>query len=493
MANANGWGDGASNNDIGWGQSSNNEIGWGSVYSVSSAGSTDIVGVVPSTPLILDTYTGAAVAYSLRKLRNDYSGSAIRVRRSSDNTEQDIAFSGNDLDTQTMLDFVGYNLWTYSEEWDNAVWSKVQLNTTGTPSYIDVETAPDSTLTADKIIENTISATHLTARQFAVTNGVTYNVSVYLKSGGRDARVTSAISTLATYQVDVDLTNGTLSGNTFPTSPVLDSVGSGWYRLSYSVTADNTQTRTAISILTKNGASTNYLGNGTSGVYVWGAQISQTSTVKTYQKTVATAGGNGFVATWYDQSTNANNSTQATAANQAQIVLSGALILDADTNKITSTWTTDRYNLTSGISPNTKYLSISMFKRTATTNRLIHLGYSNSTTPNTLLWFDSAVSYVVRNYMPTSFDFDNISTLGRCIMTSLKNSSNLKVTYRNGVQLTNTSTEAPSTGNNLNVFGQVAATSQTSGQYQEYIYWDSDQEANRVGIETNINTYWNAY
>jgi len=42
---------------------------------------------------LLDTYPDAAAAYSLRKLRADYSGSAVRVRRSSDNTEQDIGFT----------------------------------------------------------------------------------------------------------------------------------------------------------------------------------------------------------------------------------------------------------------------------------------------------------------------------------------------------------------------------------------------------------------
>ena len=44
MANENGWGDGALNNNIGWGKGADNAIGWGSVYSVSSAGATDIVG-----------------------------------------------------------------------------------------------------------------------------------------------------------------------------------------------------------------------------------------------------------------------------------------------------------------------------------------------------------------------------------------------------------------------------------------------------------------
>ena len=62
--------------------------------------------VIPFTGL-LDTYSGAAAAYSLRKLRSAYSGSAIRVRRSSDNTEQNIGFVDNVLDTTSLLSFCG--------------------------------------------------------------------------------------------------------------------------------------------------------------------------------------------------------------------------------------------------------------------------------------------------------------------------------------------------------------------------------------------------
>lgn len=65
-------------------------------------------GVAPPASLLLDTYPATA-AYSLRKLRSAYTGDAIRVRRSSDNTEQDIGFVGNDLDTASLLTFVGAN------------------------------------------------------------------------------------------------------------------------------------------------------------------------------------------------------------------------------------------------------------------------------------------------------------------------------------------------------------------------------------------------
>ena len=45
MANSNGWGDGAANNAIGWGQGANNNIGWGKSHTTSWAGATDIVGI----------------------------------------------------------------------------------------------------------------------------------------------------------------------------------------------------------------------------------------------------------------------------------------------------------------------------------------------------------------------------------------------------------------------------------------------------------------
>lgn len=60
-----------------------------------------------SSRKLLDTYYGAAGVYSLRHLRTGYSGPAIRVRRSSDDTEQDIYFLNGVLDTTSLLSFVG--------------------------------------------------------------------------------------------------------------------------------------------------------------------------------------------------------------------------------------------------------------------------------------------------------------------------------------------------------------------------------------------------
>ena len=54
---------------------------------------------------LLDTYSGAAAAYSLRRLSSTYEGSAIEVRRASDNATQDIGFVNNELDTSTLSTF----------------------------------------------------------------------------------------------------------------------------------------------------------------------------------------------------------------------------------------------------------------------------------------------------------------------------------------------------------------------------------------------------
>lgn len=86
------------------------------VASIASSDSFDVIGdILPIagvncktnqfTTGILDEYSGATAAYSLRRLSSSYNGPAIRVRRQFDLDYHDIGFLENgDLDTQTMLD-----------------------------------------------------------------------------------------------------------------------------------------------------------------------------------------------------------------------------------------------------------------------------------------------------------------------------------------------------------------------------------------------------
>lgn len=70
-------------------------------FSVSSGG---------GGTFLLDSFTTANSAYSLRKLNSSYSGSAVRIRESGGNTESDIGFlSSGFFDTATFKTFVGVN------------------------------------------------------------------------------------------------------------------------------------------------------------------------------------------------------------------------------------------------------------------------------------------------------------------------------------------------------------------------------------------------
>ena len=91
---------------------------------------------------LLNEYGGAAAAYSLRQLDVDYAGSAVRVRRASDNAEQDIGFDGNgDLDTTALATFCsgtdGFVKVWYDQAGSN---DATQTTTTAQPKIYDSAT-----------------------------------------------------------------------------------------------------------------------------------------------------------------------------------------------------------------------------------------------------------------------------------------------------------------------------------------------------------------
>jgi len=57
----------------------------------------------------IDIFGAPEFAYSLRRLSSTYAGECIRVRRSSDNAEQDIGFLSGVLDESALTTFVGAN------------------------------------------------------------------------------------------------------------------------------------------------------------------------------------------------------------------------------------------------------------------------------------------------------------------------------------------------------------------------------------------------
>ena len=244
----------------------------------------------------------ATAAYSLRRLYSSYTGNALTLRRSQDNAVADIGFTAaGELDTTALLNHVGYqNLLTHSEQFDNAAWQK-----TSTIVAPNSATAPDGTLTADRVTGTSVAPFTLLIHQtitHTVNIGDTYTASAWVRNASPD---------LSFRLVRV--------GGSYEDASILVPQSSDWQRISVTRTFTNPQTGLRIDFIN------NTVSNPS--IEIWGAQINQGSTPQPYQQTVATAWTslNGFVATWYDQSINGYNATQPTAGNQPQIVVNGVL------------------------------------------------------------------------------------------------------------------------------------------------------------------------
>lgn len=139
-----------------------NSIDWGKIYAEDAGGG--FTG-------LLDTYTGAVAAYSLRLLSTTYTGDAIVVRRSSDNTTQAIGFVNNELDTTSLESFCSGTdgfITTWYDQSGNGN-DVVQATASKQPKIV-------STGTSLGYIENDSSPTNLVSSSLSWTSGTDYSV-----------------------------------------------------------------------------------------------------------------------------------------------------------------------------------------------------------------------------------------------------------------------------------------------------------------------------
>ena len=172
------------------------------------------------------------------------------------------------------------NLLTFTQQFDNAAWTKTYATVTANTSV-----APDGTTTADLLVPNTSSVNH--AIQQSVTTSSTVVISVYAKAAGYDRLAFSSNNNNYVY---FNLSSGTVESSlgTGWTAASITAVGNGWYRCQ----AATATAQTRYDFLPFNAAQTNgntaptFAGDGTSGILIWGAQLEQASAATDYTRNV---------------------------------------------------------------------------------------------------------------------------------------------------------------------------------------------------------------
>jgi hypothetical protein len=155
-----------------------------------------------------------------------------------------------------------------SQTFDNASWTK--SNATVTANAV---TAPDGTATADKLVEAATVGAHYVGQTLAPV-GVPAVASVYAKAGERTQLAIQLGSSSVGY---FNLSNGTVVSGA---SAGISDAGNGWYRCWVSGTPSNQN----FLLYTAVAGAASYTGDGTSGIYLWGAQLEAV----TYQTTPST-------------------------------------------------------------------------------------------------------------------------------------------------------------------------------------------------------------
>jgi hypothetical protein len=221
------------------------------------------------------------------------------------------------------------NLTPYSEDFTQS-WTPTGLTITSNSIA-----SPSGEINSDKWVEDTSNGSHNIRNNpnLSVVSGNDYTMSIFAKAGERTG-LRFANAAESGCEGRFDLSNGTVTFTGTNTTFVgVEDYGNGWYRCIISFTASTTIAQLNLRLM--DGGSLSYQGDGTSGLYAWGAQLEQQSYATSYIPTngaantrlqdIATIDLSGFSLTSITETINGVDQTPITIIPSTYTIPSGRI------------------------------------------------------------------------------------------------------------------------------------------------------------------------
>jgi len=252
------------------------------------------------------------------------------------------------------------NVVPYSEDFSNSGWTKI--NTTVTSGFA----SPDGTTNSFKFVESNLFERHFIFRTITgFTPSVKYTHSWYVKAGERyNVRIADAAD--GSYFGSYNLITGALidEGTNSVGKTTITALSNGWYRLTLTSDQATNARYPFMGILPDDyiaGDGLYYQGDGTSGIYIWGAQLENQSYATSY---IPTTG-----------SSVTRNADQVTDSGDVNDFNSTEGVLFAEISSLTADSTNDYISISDGASSPKNLVGFSFY---IGTNSILFDYYENN-------------------------------------------------------------------------------------------------------------------
>jgi hypothetical protein len=394
------------------------------------------------------TYPTAEAAYSLRKVRSTYTGPAVRIRRTSDDIDADVAFDTNDKvsNDSIVTEVLSGNQSTLSQFLTQNI------------NKLDIQAATGG------LVGNVTNVTS-TGFDFSVNNE---------GAVGQQKLFAPSDATTGIYNITFDavLNSGSLTGITMARVGASENIVEGSNSITLSMTPDVSDG--AIFVRTPSTAVAN-------------VSITNITLTQTFS--------GAAVAIWYDQSGNSRNATQISDDNQPLIsedgnLLTAGLKFDGTDDFLA----TGQSVITQSSAGSFSYFGVS----TIATDEAGYIFGSagNGTTVGSSIYAQNDSKFSLSN--GNIVQRDNITrSSGENLVSACYTGSRANLRVNGGGTSVTESTYNFNANSNFTIGnredGSSAAARVMAGSIKEIIAYDSDQTNNRFKIESNINNYYTIY